>query len=309
MQATRVTILLGTRNGGAHLQAQLDSYLAQTYTHWDLWVSDDGSDDDTLAIIDRFAATQSKRHRVHRIAGPKRGLAENYLTALCHPDFPIGPIALSDQDDVWHPDKLSRAVDGLNTAKGPALYCAQYHYADSDMSPLGRSHAPALPPSFGNALVQNIASGHTATLNSEALALVRRAGVPKNIPYHDWWLYQLITGAGGQVVVDDTPVLLYRQHGANAMGAHKGLRATCVRLLQLMNGTYGGWMIANRRALRDQAYELLTPAARLALSNLDAQGTSKNGPSRVRLLSQAGLRRNGRVGQIALILAALLGRV
>ncbi|MEX0367154.1 MAG: glycosyltransferase, partial [Ruegeria sp.] len=242
MAHPRITILLCTRDGADHLEAQLASYLAQDHDAWDLWVSDDGSRDDTVAILDRFAAAQAGRHHVHRIAGPRRGLAANYLAALCHPDFPAGPVALSDQDDVWHAGKLGRALARLDGATGPALYGAQYTYADAALRPLGDSRAPARPPGFGNALVQNIVSGHTATLNADALALVRQAGVPEGVPYHDWWLYQLVTGAGGRVIVDDRPVLLYRQHGANAMGGHRGLRASLRRLGQLMGRTYGQWM-------------------------------------------------------------------
>ena len=303
---TRITILLCTRNGAAHLPAQLASYAAQDHAGWDLWVSDDGSTDDTRALVTAFGQARAGRNTVRLIAGPQQGLAANYITALCHPDFPAGPVALSDQDDVWHPEKLRRALDGLAPHAGAALYGAQYTYADADLHPAGTSTAPGLPPGFGNALVQNIVSGHTATLNPAALALVRRAGVPTGVPYHDWWLYQLITGAGGQVVIDDHAVLLYRQHGDNAMGAHRGARATWIRLRQLVDGTYGGWMAANRRALRDRAATLLTPAARATLDLVDSAPT--RGPARMRRLARAGLRRGGRVGQMALMLAALLGR-
>ena len=305
--APRITILLCTRNGAAHLGDQLNSYLAQDHRHWDLWVSDDGSDDDTRAIITAFAQAHATHHGVRLISGPQQGLAANYIGALCHPDFPPGPVALSDQDDVWHPNKLTRALDHLDGCDGPALYGAQYTYADAQLRPLGDASAPTLPPSFGNALVQNIVSGHTATLNGAGLALVRRAGVPAGIPYHDWWLYQLITGAGGQVVIDPATVLLYRQHGANAMGGHRGARATWARLRQVLGRTYGGWLAANRQALA-QCGDVLSPQARATLDMMQTAGV-RGGPGRVRLFNRAGLRRAGRVGHAALALAAFLGRV
>ncbi len=303
----RITILLCTRNGARYLEAQLQSYLDQDHTDWDLWVSDDGSQDDTVTILDRFAAAQAGRHRVRRIAGPGQGVAANYLSALCHPDFPTGPVALSDQDDVWHSTRLARALDHLAPCAGPALYGAQYAYVDAGLHPLGRSSAPTRTPSFGNALVQNIVSGHTATLNAAALALVRRAGVPQGVPYHDWWLYQLITGAGGTVVIDPQEVLLYRQHGLNAMGGHRGPRATLQRMGQVLGRTYGDWLAANRRALMDRD-ALLSPAARDTLETLHTSPI-RAGPARMRVLARAGLRRTGHAGQTALMLAAFLGRV
>lgn len=306
--AARITILLCTRNAGRYLADQLASFLDQDHSAWDLWVSDDGSQDDSVARIDRFARDHADRHHVRRIAGPRNGLAANYLSALCHPDFPPGPVALSDQDDVWQADKLTRALDHLGPCTGPALYGAQYTYTDAALRPMGTSTAPPLPPGFGNALVQNIVSGHTATLNAAGLALVRRAGVPHGITYHDWWLYQLISGAGGQVVIDDRAVLLYRQHGANAMGGHHGMRAGWTRLRQVLNGTYGAWMHAHRTALRAQA-DLLGPDARTTLDMLEAATAPRRGRARMRLLKDAGLHRAGRAGQAALMSAAFLGRV
>lgn len=305
--AARITILLCTRNAGRYLADQLASYLDQDHSAWDLWVSDDGSQDDSIARIDRFARDHADHHHVRRIAGPQNGLAANYLSALCHPDFPPGPVALSDQDDVWRADKLTRALAHLAPCAGPALYTAQYTYADTDLRPMGTSKAPALSPGFGNALVQNLVSGHTATLNAAGLALVRRAGVPQGIPFHDWWLYQMISGAGGKVVIDHKAVLLYRQHRVNAMGAHRGAQATRARLRQLLDGTYGDWMAANRQALTAQA-DLLSPEACATLDMLEADTAPRMGVARMRLLGRAGLRRSGRAGQAALMLAALLGR-
>ncbi len=73
---------------------------------------------------------------------------------------------------------------------------------DTDLSPLRRSSAGSVRPEFANALVQNLFGGHTAVLNRSALNLVRQAGVPAGIVYHDWWLYQLVSGAGGRLVLD-----------------------------------------------------------------------------------------------------------
>ena len=309
----RVCILLCTCNGAKHLEAQLASYLAQEWTAWDLWVSDDGSTDDTSDILARFAQAHGAAHEIRLIDGPRRGVAANFLALLCHPDLPPGPVALSDQDDVWMPHKLSRAMTALRGAGPVALYGGQSLHTDAALRVIGRSRLPRRPPSFGNALTQNIVSGHSAVLNAGALALVRAAGKPA-VPYQDWWLYQLVSGAGGQVVIDHMPVLYYRQHGANAMGAHQGLRASRTRLAMLMSRGYAHWFAANLEALA-QAQDLLTPHNRAVLLALRPPATRHpspcSGPALQRTLNflRHRLHRQTALSTAALYLAAMMGRV
>ena len=303
----RITILLCTRNGAAHLSRQLASYLAQDDDAWDLWAFDDGSDDGTRDILRGFARDHGGDRAIRIGHGPQKGLAANFLSGLCHPDLPAGPVALSDQDDVWLPRKLGRARAMLAAALpgAPALYGAQCLRTRADLTPLTPSPAPVRPPAFANALVQNVVRGNTAVLSAAALDLVRRAGVPDGVPYHDWWLYQLVSGAGGPVIVDDAVVTLYRQHGGNAMGAHKGLIPALTRGKQLLDGTYGGWLAAGWTALRARA-ALLTPEARALLEDLM---DSRPGPARAAALRRGGVHRQGAAGQAVLMTLARLGRI
>lgn len=304
----RFTILLCTHQGARHLPAQLESYLAQTHADWDLWVSDDGSRDGTRALIDAFRTRAGPGRTVRIVAGPGQGAARNFLSLLCHPDLPPGPVALSDQDDVWLPHKLERAAAALAAANPVTLYGARSHYVGADQRRVGGSPMPRRTPSFANALTQNIVSGYTMVLNDGALALVRRAGVPAiALPYHDWWLYQLVSGAGGTVIIDPEPVVLYRQHDANVMGAHHGLVASLNRMRMVLNRRYGDWLDANMMALEACA-TLLTPDARRRLSILRA--VPRDQPlRRVLAFARAGLHRQTRRTTAMLYLAAALGRV
>lgn len=296
-----VTIALCTFNGAAHLHAQLDSYLAQDHTNWSLWVSDDGSRDETRTILAAFARKHGAAHHVRIIDGPARGVAANFLSLLCHPDFPAGPVALSDQDDVWLPEKLARAVAMTDAGKGLCLYGAQSIHVDDQLTPIGGSATRGAVPSFANALVQNIISGHSAFLSEAVVALVRRAGV-RDVPYQDWWLYVLVTGAGGRVIVDDQAVVLYRQHAGNLMGAHSGWRATMMRITQVFGTTYARWLDDNTTALSDAA-QLLTSENRAVLAQFAPR------PRRLRPLRQLGIHRQGRLGTMCLYLAAVLRRL
>jgi hypothetical protein len=216
-------------------------------------------------------------------------------------------VALSDQDDVWLPDKLTLALQGLQRSAPLTLYGAQYFYTDAALRRRGTSRPPRRPTGFANALTQNMVSGHTATLSTEALTLVRQAGVPEGIAYHDWWLYQLITGAGGTVQIDPARVLLYRQHDGNVLGAHRGWRARMRRAGMVLGQTYGHWVRSNLSALQARR-DLLTAENRALLDRLTGSPACI-GLQRPLALHRAGLYRQTRLTTASVYLAAGLGRI
>lgn len=295
-----IRILLATRNGAAHLQEQLDSYLTQDHDRWALWVSDDGSDDGTWALLERFRDAHPDRE-IRLLRGPGRGAAANFLSLLTHPDLPPGPVALSDQDDVWMPHRLSRAWAVLGTDPAPALYGATTIETAPDLTPLPRQKGPLPPPSFANAMVQNIVAGNTATLNAAALAALRAGGAP-DIPFHDWWLYLRLAGVGARITLDTQPVLYYRQHAGNVIGAHTGARAGFSRATALIGGRYRNWVRANLGALLARPAGLRPEHEAAARALLETR-------SRSRALDLSGARRSGRTGQAVLRALALTGRI
>src|SRR6202050_2057051 len=115
MSSGSIAILLCTFNGSQFLPAQLASYEAQDFKDWRLVASDDGSGDDTVALLEDF----QKKHGADRVEirrGPRKGFVANFLSLICDPAIKSDYYALSDQDDVWHPGKLSRALQFLNNA-------------------------------------------------------------------------------------------------------------------------------------------------------------------------------------------------
>lgn len=215
-----VTILLSTFNGSRHIAAQLDSFARQTHAHWQLLWRDDGSDDDTPHLIDRFAdAFPAGRIVRTKDSGVHRGVFDSFLALLGEAaDAPA--VALADQDDVWLPDKLARALSALATVapETPALYCAGLTVVDESLRPIGESLRLRHKPGFPGSLLQNIASGCTMVLNRAAVRAVLRASRPYHA-VHDWWIYLLVSAIGGDVLFDPAPSMLYRQHGSNAIGA------------------------------------------------------------------------------------------
>jgi glycosyltransferase involved in cell wall biosynthesis len=303
-----VTILMGVFNGAAHLREQLDSFAAQDHADWRLVASDDGSADGSRAVIAEFAAGRAPG-QVVLCDGPGQGHAANYLALLRGlPDEP-GYLAFSDQDDVWLPDRLSRGIAALQGEAGPALFCSRSFITSDRLQGRRLSAARPRPPSFRNALVQNIAAGNTMLLNPAAARML--AAAARNCPgfvVHDWWAYLLVTGAGGAVLHDDRPTVLYRQHGANAIGANDGAWARLRRLGQVADGTFRTWNDINAAALI-AAWPWLSPEAGQVFADWQAMRACPRPGERLRRLRALRLYRQTVASTAALWLAAVIGRL
>ena len=221
----RVAVLLSTYNGAAYLGEQLESLLSQTYPHWTLFWRDDGSTDETVAILRAFASGRGAGRCVHLAATKHLGITASFLVLLRQ--APEGHVvAFADQDDVWLPQKLARGIAGLGDPRSarPALYCARQRLVDCSLNTLGLSPKLARLPPFPASLTQNVATGCTVMLNPAAARLIAASHLPDGT-LHDWWSYLLVGAAGGRLIADPVPVVLYRQHRENAVGApHSALR-------------------------------------------------------------------------------------
>lgn len=295
-------------NGAPTLPEQLDSFVAQSHNEWHVVASDDGSQDASKDILNAFRTTHGA-HRMTVIDGPGRGAAQNFLHLLRHianqPDVPRW-IAFSDQDDVWLPDKIARAINALEKQppQRPALYCARTWITCDQLSKRRISPPRPQAPDFRNALVQNIAAGNTIVLGPAAVDLVLRAvRKVKDVVVHDWWLYQLITGAGGYVIHDDMPCLLYRQHAGNEIGVNDTIRARIYRLFRLLRGDFRSWNRTNIAALRATA-TLIDPAERARLDGF-AQLSSLPLRKRLSLLRDLQLYRQTTGGTLTLWFAVV----
>lgn len=259
---SRVTIILCTHNGARFLEAQLQSIAAQTHESWRLVVSDDASGDATLDILAQFSASRPLGQVEIRRRSFAIGATENFMSMLCDPDLAGDHFACCDQDDVWWPAKLERAVQWIEgvPAETPAAYFGRTRNVDADGRAIGFSPMFRKPPAFRNALVQSIGGGNTMLLNRAARALLVAAGAVQ-VPCHDWWTYLLVSGAGGRVHYDPLPLVDYRQHGGNQIGANQGLRARIKRARMVASGQLARWYGWHAAALEKSA-ALLTPENR-----------------------------------------------
>lgn len=307
-QAMRVAILLCTYNGSRFLEEQLASIAAQDYPNLTLAVSDDGSTDGTLAMLEAWHAT-SRMPRFSVVQGPARGFVANFLSFLTNPSVAADYYAFADQDDIWETDKLSRAVAWLDTVEPavPALYCARTRLVDSENREIGLSPLFARKPSFENALVQSIAGGNTMVFNEATRCLLADAGVTAGVVSHDWWLYLMVTGCGGRMHYDQHPTVRYRQHADNLVGANSHWRAQLERVRKLFHGRFKTWCDQHVKAL-DGFASRLTPENRKTLyffATARQQGLFRRLAGFVR----CGIYRQTRWGNLGLFAAAIFKKI
>lgn len=209
----KVVVLLSTYNGERYLEEQLRSLQAQTGVDVTVLVRDDGSSDNTHAILDEC----SKSGFLSWYTGPNLRPAKSFLDLLCNaPDADY--YAFCDQDDVWLPDKLHRAVQSLRSCDGEyKLYFSPAILVDSSLNVIGE-----LPLNYkftkGEAVVTNPATGCTMLFNSNLKKLVAMYP-PQVLEMHDEWVYKVCLFMNGTIYADKESRIYYRQHGNNVIGA------------------------------------------------------------------------------------------
>lgn len=318
-----VYIALATYNGEAFLEAQVRSLQAQDFRNWQLLVRDDGSSDGTPALLARLAADEPRLTVL--AAGPRLGVIGNF-GALLEEARQRGAdrVALCDQDDVWLPGKLSRSLREmvrLEATHGPAtplLVHADLEVVDdalrsthpSFLRQLGIRHEATDP--LRVLLVQNFVTGCTAVVNRALLDLA--LPLPASCLMHDWWLAQCAAARGAIGFIPE-PVIRYRQHASNQLGAGGpwgDLAVLRARWWQRLGRMWrvGGRSVDQAKALHQRLLERGgAPAELLELvrrfANIDAQPPWQ----RLRTLRRLGIQRQRRLGKIVLVAQlALLAR-
>jgi glycosyltransferase involved in cell wall biosynthesis len=222
----RISVALCTYNGARFLDAQLESYRQQTRVPDELVVCDDGSADDTLAIVERFAGRAPFPVRIVRNQATL-GSTKNFEKAigLCTGEL----IATSDQDDVWLPEKLALGQAVFAARPDCGLVFSNADVVDDELRPLGHHlwdaiHFGALARrrfrrgrAFDVLLRQWVVTGATMMFRAEHR--------PHILPIPETWIHDgwiaFIIGALAPVAFVDRTTMQYRQHAAQQIGSKK----------------------------------------------------------------------------------------
>ncbi|SFI65488.1 Glycosyltransferase involved in cell wall bisynthesis [Phyllobacterium sp. CL33Tsu] len=303
-----VSILLATYNGAKFLDEQLASIENQIYPAIDIWVSDDGSTDATLEVLDVWRSKWSKG-RFTILPGPCKGYAENFRSLIVNPDIISNYYGFADQDDIWEPDKIAKSVASIEKIplSTPGLFCSRTLAITEDGETIAPSALFRRSPSFRNALAQSLAGGNTMLFNHAARVLLADASRRTGFVSHDWWIYLIVSGAGGKVRYSPEMLMRYRQHVRNQFGTNVGIMAAMQRLRLLFKGRLSEWTDLNLQGL-ERSRDLLTAESRGILDEFSkARG---RGPlRRLYYFVRSGVYRQTALGQLGLYVAAVLGKI
>ena len=177
-----VSVVLCTFNGARFLAEQVNSILNQTFAIHELIISDDASTDNTVILAHEMAARDA---RIRVIALQENlGFSANFQQAITQATAPL--IALADQDDIWHPEKIARMLEALE-ADASLIYCDSVKFADTPPvspkpSPKNRRIAGSDPKKIS---VYNPVSGHAMIIRKSVCSAA--FPLPEGV-YYDWWL-------------------------------------------------------------------------------------------------------------------------
>lgn len=232
-------ILIATHNGERWLPEQLRSIYDQVGVSVKVFANDDASTDGTKAILEQWESSSGLEQLPS--SGTRMGSANKNFLRLIR-DVDIGTaeyVALADQDDVWHADKLAHAISRL-TETGLSAYSSDVEAFWPNRTRIVRkSH----PQKAWDHLFSSPGPGCTFVFRKD-LFLEIRAWVAANMDalsrmwVHDWILYAYVRSTGRHWIIDDYVSMRYRQHDSNEIGANLGLNAIRARLARVFSGQY-----------------------------------------------------------------------
>lgn len=296
-----VAVLLATYNGAAYCETQLTSILWQRGVDVHIYIRDDGSRDDTPAILRDWAVRYRDRITIIDNHGVSTGSANGNFFLLLAAVDPAGHdyVAFADQDDVWTPDKLARAVGQL-TQEGAEGYSSDLiAYTWAAVPGVSRAwilHKAGRPADL-DYLFQGASAGCTYVLTRHA-ASVARSVMAKTPAFctdasHDWIVYAICRSRGLKWVRDPAAEILYRQHGGNQYGAKRGVGELIAKLRMMKSSWYRDHILWMRHVVlnSDEERMVLDAVAQGSLSDrwrlIRAAGRFRRTPADVAQLRAA----------------------
>lgn len=225
MKHHSIAVLLATYNGERYLREQIDSIYAQTCKDWTIYAHDDGSTDGTVSILEEYESANDN-FAVLRYPS-QHGASGNFLSLLREVDADY--YFFADQDDVWLPEKMETCMQRMNATEQsssvkPVLVCSDAFVANADMSVRAQSlwqqagTHPEFLLTFNESAATPFVTGCTMLVNKQAKQTVVWDKTSA-ATMHDAFITLCVLRADGIVSPIFKPLIYYRQHGDNALGA------------------------------------------------------------------------------------------
>ena len=291
----RVSVVMPVHNGAPFLEAALSSVLGQTFEDFELVVVDDGSWDETPAILKRFAATD---RRVVRHTQPRGGIVTALNRGIALARAPL--IARMDADDVMKPERLSRQLSFL--AEHPELAGAASDYELIDER--GHSRGAVHSPLWSVQAIDDYRSRGLPVVFAHPTVMISKAAIEQvggyRVEYQDSEdvdLFTRVIDAGRRIVVQQEELLLLRVH-AHSISAGAARRQLMLNDLVVLNST--------RRTSMEPEIDVDEYAAG-SLRTLSSRVSFERRLVRARLIRQATVhRQEGRHAARALVMVLVL---
>jgi glycosyltransferase involved in cell wall biosynthesis len=212
--------LLSTYNGALFVDEQIESILHQSHKNFHLLIRDDGSKDETPQKLLKWQ--EKHPEKITLFLESNVGVIESFNKIYSHSKSPY--LAFCDQDDIWHPKKLEKCLRLLQkNEQGPTLIHSDLTVVNHEKTVLdysfwNYSYLSGEPKyaTLNRLLVQNVVTGCTTLFNRPLAELAFPA--PKEALMHDWW-FALVAAQFGKLLAIQEPLMLYRQHANNTLGA------------------------------------------------------------------------------------------
>jgi len=297
---TSVLILLAVYQGESYLAEQIDSLAGQSIETVHVLASDDGSTDGSRKILEAAKRSWTKGN-FQIIDGPQQGFARNFRELILNSKIEADYFAFCDQDDIWDKDKLERAVTWSTSLNSdtPQVFAGRTRLIDETGKPIGLSHLIQKKPDFRNAVLQNIAGGNTMVMNKAAMQLLVKTAKHIGAVSHDYWLYIIVTGAGGIFHYNPQPSVSYRQHQSNAIGDSNSWRRGLWRFNKFIKGQVR-LKSDQRLAAMLECTDIFDPSARFVLEQYRLVHGGRSVGERLGALHRSGIHRHNWVGQMGL---------
>lgn len=219
----RVSVAMATYNGEKYIKEQVESILKQLNENDELIISDDGSTDDTINILESF---QKKDSRIKIYEGPKNGIKQNFANAISKTEGKY--IFLADQDDIWMDSKVKTIIEIFESDNTITLITHDSKMVNQDLEIINESFFDfrKVKPGFINNLIKNSFIGCCMAFRSELKEKI--LPIPNDIPMHDQWI-GLVAELDEKTRFINDKLLLYRRHNENNSQFKKNSLATMLK--------------------------------------------------------------------------------
>ncbi len=248
MTTPPLCVVMPVHNGARFIQEALDSLFCQTTDDFEILVVDDGSEDDSPALVERIIAARQGNPRLRLLRQDRGGPSSARNLGIARTDAAL--VGFLDADDRWSPDKAAKHIALMQERPDIALSFSGFRFVAEDGRDL---HEPMVPAqsalSHAKLLERNVI--HTSTVIARRDALLAEGGFDETLrTYEDFDLWLKVASRSPDTVVAICEVLCdYRRHSGQATRDWQAMHA--------------GWrrVVDDQKARAPEIWESVRPIA------------------------------------------------